>query len=68
MPSIYCTCCGKDAERFDTAICINTDGDHVCSEKCKEIYEAEREKFFNVTIQDDKLFSEWLGVKIKDLE
>lgn len=57
---IKCIQCGENAEKHGTEILINSDGDFVCSEKCKQQYEKERERFFNEIINDDKKFNNWM--------
>lgn len=59
---IKCTQCGRDVEADgNIGILINSDGDFVCNDVCKNKYEKARDHFFDVIIQDDKKFLTWLG-------
>jgi len=46
-------------------IVINIDGDFVCNEKCKEEYKKEMDHFFNVIVNNEGLFKDWMRNKIK---
>ena len=58
-----CSVCDKYLPEYGCVV-LTMDGDMACSKKCEEEYKKERDHFLNVTIHDDKLFEEWLGVPL----
>jgi hypothetical protein len=57
-----CTHCQKEIINELEAILVSSDGDFVCSKKCKEDREREMEHFYNEVLPDDQKFAAWLGV------
>jgi hypothetical protein len=45
-------------------VVVNVDGDMACCPECAENYRKQRDQFLNVTIQDDKLFEQWLCIPL----
>lgn len=56
-----CFHCRKEFD-LDTGILLGSDGDFVCSYKCEQDFEKDKEIFFN-NIHDDKWYSRWLENK-----
>jgi len=54
-----CFQCHKEIENELDMVLLNVDGDIVCSQKCKNDFEIEKEHFLNVTIHSDKLMKQW---------
>jgi hypothetical protein len=57
-----CICCEKEFEYG--GIVISVDGDFVCSEACRVAHAKELDHFCSVTLNNDTLFEEWLGLPI----
>ena len=53
-----CSHCGKKIE--GNGVLINTDGDFVCNDKCKNGYEKERDHFFDDIVQSPEKTEAWL--------
>lgn len=59
-----CFHCGKEIEHELDMVLLNIDGDFACDQVCADAYEKDKEHFLNVTIHDDRLYNEWLGVTL----
>lgn len=47
-------------EMYIDGILINVDGDAVCSDECKTLYEADRDYFFEHIVDDEERCKKWL--------
>ena len=60
---MQCFQCHKEIENELDMIFINIDGDIVCSKKCQQNYEKEKQHFFDVLIHDEEKCKQYiLGV------
>jgi hypothetical protein len=55
--------CTKDPLESLWYIVVSIDGDSVCDEQCRKEYEKQKEYFLNVTVQSEKLTTEYLTGK-----
>lgn len=54
-------CINQECRKKPTdGVFVGVDGDMVCNEKCKVMYEKQKAKFFNETIHDDRKFTDWM--------
>lgn len=65
-----CNHCGKEVDvEWDTGfIWTNMDGDLVCSQKCLDAYEKEKDYFCGTVLNNNRLFADWLGVPVSMIE
>lgn len=66
--TMKCVQCGKPIDVEDwghTCILVNSDGDFVCSQKCKDDRVREQDYFVQNILSDDTRFALWLGVPVE---
>jgi len=60
-----CFHCHKEMDELNMVL-ISVDGDFVCNKKCEKQFKKDRDHFLNVTIHDDNLYSNWLGISMDE--
>lgn len=60
--------CNKDPLTTGTSVPWGSDGDLACSRECYHEAKKQMDYFCRVTLRDDKLFADWLGVDVDELK
>lgn len=56
-------CIQCDKQFYSGGILVSSDGDFVCSERCKEAFITSEKEFMDTVVNDPIKFKEWLTSK-----